>query len=314
MSDYLTIRFINAVFHEQLSEDAKVRLLNVETSDLKRQLRMDLLLEVCGRRFHLEGQSTENEIMTIRMFEYGMASAMDERQYEDYHLTLTFPKQAVIYLRDKVNTPDHLPVTVLFPDGQKVDYAIPTIRQLRYTPEELQKSGMSLLLPFQILRLESLAKQVSKKEEADIVLFTKRYEMLLDHVLWQMNQIYQSGMLSSDEYNRLLSILETLSDYTFKNRAVQKGVEEINMKKITFRYQEINREAKERAEREVRQEVQQQLVEKLMAKQYTKEEACEMLDMEVSEYDRYMEKKKLREQRADEEEEEEPCLTTGKCR
>ena len=57
-------------------------------------------------------------MMAIRMFEYDLAIALENRRRVGRKFYVEFPKSCVIYLRSTKNTPDVEEVKVLFPDGQ----------------------------------------------------------------------------------------------------------------------------------------------------------------------------------------------------
>ena len=60
------------------------------------------------KRYHIECQSTADNSMLVRIFEYDAQIALDSGNIADNVLTVTFPNSAVIFLRHTGKTPNEM--------------------------------------------------------------------------------------------------------------------------------------------------------------------------------------------------------------
>lgn len=100
LSNPTKIRLINSIFNIKLDNLTKIDVLNTEsviynTVDSKLEnMRADLLLKAGYKRLlHIEFQSTNDDLMGLRVFLYGLESAKAERKDK----ILKFPLSHVIY-------------------------------------------------------------------------------------------------------------------------------------------------------------------------------------------------------------------------
>ena len=121
----LIIPVINEVFHERYSGKEKV----VFSANFK-------IVGTKIKKYHLECQSTIDNSILVRMFEYGTQIALDEGEIKENVLTVTFPHSAVLYLRCSESTPDKMKIKMVTPGGE-VAYDIPLMKSQQYTIEEI---------------------------------------------------------------------------------------------------------------------------------------------------------------------------------
>ena len=108
-------------------------------------------------RYHLECQSTGDATMDRRMFEYDSQIALDDA------LVLSFPKSAVLFLRQTAGTPDNMQIRLKLHNTQKeVTLEIPILSIVNYTTDELFQKNLLILLPFHLFYYE---KQFPKMEQ-----------------------------------------------------------------------------------------------------------------------------------------------------
>ena len=89
-------------------------------------------------RYHLECQSTGDATMDRRMFEYDSQIALDDSEKLDNALVLSFPKSAVLFLRQAAHTPDKMQIRLKLHNTQKeVTLEIPILSIVNYTADEL---------------------------------------------------------------------------------------------------------------------------------------------------------------------------------
>ena len=166
LSPKALIRFINGLFGSNHPPGCEVRRLNTEQLDKNlRKLQPDEIVSVGGRTYLIEEQTTDDANMTIRVFEYGYAQALKEKETKGGIITLPFPRMVVIYLEAGSGTPETLTVRMRFPDGTEHDFNVRTLKLLEYTVEELAERGLAALLPFYIIRLRKAARHAKTEEE-----------------------------------------------------------------------------------------------------------------------------------------------------
>jgi hypothetical protein len=127
LSSKALIRLINGLFGSNHPPDSEVKRLNTEQIDesLKKRL-CDEIVSVAGQKYVIEEQTTGDSNMAIRIFEYGYAEALSDRETKDGVILLPFPRMIVIYLEAGRAVPDVLTVRMRFPDGSEHDFRVKT--------------------------------------------------------------------------------------------------------------------------------------------------------------------------------------------
>lgn len=128
---YLIIPVINEVFGEHYSGQEKIafspneHFLNQQGGNEEERI-TDTNFRIEGKetkKYHLECQSSTDNSMLVRFFEYDTQIALDEGEIKGNVLTLTLPHSAVLYLRHQASTPDGLSIRIVTPGGT-VEYSI----------------------------------------------------------------------------------------------------------------------------------------------------------------------------------------------
>lgn len=157
----LIIPVVNEIFGENYRGDEPIRFipnehfLNQQDASTKEKV-TDSCFEIQGtknKKYHMECQSTTDNHMVIRMFEYDAQIALDEGKVIGNTLTVTFPNSAVLFLRHNKNTPDAMTVEIKTPGGN-ISYKIPVLKAQTYTLDELFEKKLLLLIPFYIFSYE----------------------------------------------------------------------------------------------------------------------------------------------------------------
>jgi hypothetical protein len=151
LSDKALVCFINSLFGVNHPIDSPVIHLNTEQIDknLKKQ-QPDIVVSIGGKIYVIEEQTGPDKNMAIRVFEYGYAQALKDKEIKDGVIALPFPRMIVIYLEAGTITPDVLKIRLEFPDGTEHDFKVKTLKPLDYGVEELAEKGFAPLLPFYI--------------------------------------------------------------------------------------------------------------------------------------------------------------------
>ena len=143
----IMIPLINEVFGTSYAKDEPVTRLG-DNHHLTGRLETDACLMIGRKIYHCECESNpSNSVIMIRMFEYDVVVAMENREQLDGDYVITFPHSCVLYLRHNANTKEEGQMTVRMPDGQEVYYKVPIIKCQEYTKEEIFEKKLYVLLP-----------------------------------------------------------------------------------------------------------------------------------------------------------------------
>lgn len=219
---YLVVPLINEVFHTSYPEDVKIVHLRNEHQMEDGELITDARLLIGDKVYHIECQSVDDTTMSIRMFEYDLAIALENRRKVGRRFFVEFPRSCVIYLRTTRNTPDVEEVELLFPDGQVCVYRVPTVKLERYTKDSIFEKNLLLLLPFYVMRYEDAAHTIGEDSEK-LQGLLKEYEDIRINLEKELSTAGRSEL-----YTDLNKLIIRISNYIFREEEkVRKGVDEI---------------------------------------------------------------------------------------
>ena len=219
---YLVVPLINEVFHTSYPEDVKIVHLRNEHQMEDGELITDARLLIGDKVYHIECQSVDDTTMSIRMFEYDLAIALENRRKVGRRFFVEFPRSCVIYLRTTRNTPDVEEVELLFPDGQVCVYRVPTVKLERYTKGSIFEKNLLLLLPFYVMRYEDAAHTIGEDSEK-LQGLLKEYEDIRINLEKELSTAGRSEL-----YTDLNKLIIRISNYIFREEEkVRKGVDEV---------------------------------------------------------------------------------------
>ena len=226
----LLIPFVNEVFGEHFSNETPIifhpneHFINQTDGNLSERI-TDTCFEILGdipKKYHIECQSTADNSMLIRMFEYGAQIALDQGELKENILTVNFPNSAVLYLRCTKNTPDKIRVIINTPAG-KLNYEVAVVKIHSYTLEEIFHKKLLFLIPFYIFTHESLFSVYNDNEEQFKILKAE-YELIQA----KLETLSISGEITEYTKRILAELSVAVINYLAKNYAeVQKGVSNI---------------------------------------------------------------------------------------
>ena len=219
---YLVVPLINEVFHTSYPEDVKIVHLRNEHQMEDGELITDARLLIGDKVYHIECQSVDDTTMSIRMFEYDLAIALENRRKVGRRFFVEFPRSCVIYLRTTRNTPDVEEVELLFPDGQVCVYRVPTVKLECYTKDSIFEKNLLLLLPFYVMRYEDAAHTIGEDSEK-LQGLLKEYEDIRINLEKELSTAGRSEL-----YTDLNKLIIRISNYIFREEEkVRKGVDEV---------------------------------------------------------------------------------------
>ena len=172
------------------------------------------------KKYHLECQSSTDNSMAVRFFEYDTQSALEE--LKGNVLTVTFPHSAVLFLRCTAATPSRLKIRMVTPGGT-AEYGIQVMKAQQYTINEIFEKGLLLLIPFYIFSHEKQFVEY-EKDETKLKALQKEYEQIKNKLEDLLNQ----GAIS--EYTRCTIIdmsNKVLEHIAVKYHSVKEGVKSV---------------------------------------------------------------------------------------
>ena len=176
-------------------------------------------LQIQRKRYHIECQSTEDGSMIIRMFEYDVQLALENKEMTADTLTVRFPDSAIVSLRHSKNTPEVMTVKVQTPGG-RISYTVPVLKVKRYTINELFEKKLFFLIPFHIFAYEKDFKELEenkkklKQLEAEYASIRERLEIACQ--MGDLNRYAKAAILDMSR-----KVIEHLA---VKYKNVAKGV------------------------------------------------------------------------------------------
>ena len=217
---------INEVFGEDYRGDEEIHFypnehfIQGQDTSTKEKI-TDSCFQVIGirkKKYHLECQSTTDNKMTVRMFEYDTQIALDAREVVQGTLTVELPHSAVLYLRHNSRTPDAMTVRIKTPGGE-ISYQVLVMKTQQYTIDKIFEKRLLFLIPFYIFTHES--RFAEYENNAD------KREALRKEVMGIMEKLEQMALAGEiSEYEKC-----TIIDMT------RKVVE-----KITAKYENVRKE------------------------------------------------------------------------
>ena len=207
------------MFHTSYPEDVEITQLRNEHQQADGEVITDSCLLIGKKMYHIECQSTDDTTMAVRMIEYDFAIAIEYAAKQGRRYEIEFPRSCVLFLRSSGNTPDFLETNVIFPDGRKQMYRVPTVKMADYTAESIFEKNLLMLLPFYIMRYEKRAHDMRENPRLFQTLLNE-YEEIRVKLEKEL-----TGSGRSELYTDLIKLIVKISDYIFQDEEkIQKGI------------------------------------------------------------------------------------------
>ncbi|MCI9590487.1 MAG: hypothetical protein HFG42_08010 [Lachnospiraceae bacterium] len=226
----LIIPVINEIFGEHYSGREKItfspneHFLKQQDGNEEKRI-TDTSFRIEGKetkKYHLECQSSTDNSMLVRFFEYDTQIALDGGEIKGNILTVTLPHSAVLFLRHHASTPDSLKIRMVTPGGT-VEYDIHVIKSQQYTLEKIFEKNLLLLIPFYIFSHEAQFEEY-EKDKAKLKLLQAEYEGIKN----KLEELSATGTIS--EYTRC-TIMDmsnkVLEHIALKYNSVKEGVKAV---------------------------------------------------------------------------------------
>ena len=214
----MLIRFINQIFGKKFPLNSRIFFTDPNGVPAEgSELEMDLYFTICGETFHIEAQAYDDDMM-IRLIEYAFSNVHDKyEKIDSTHARYNMVNQAVVFLKDFDRTKDKLYITLVLPDKREIEYALPAVRALGYTPKELVENDMEILLPFQIIRLYRRAKNYHKHSEEAKKKFLTDFEKMINEIITTLDSLKKDKRVTNEEYRLMLEITRKIKDHIYNN-------------------------------------------------------------------------------------------------
>ena len=231
------------------------------------------------KRYNLECQSTKDQTIMLRLFEYDSQIALDHSVLKDDRLVVEFPQSALIYLRSNEHTPDEMILEIRTPEGQSVSYCVPVMKLQSYELQELFDKKLWFLLPFHSFCYESRLKESESNEE-------KRRELsdIFREMRTRMDDLCSCGQMNEYQKYRIIFCARMVAEKLMeKYPNVRKEVLDVMGGKV------VECEADWILQRGIQQGMQQ-MIEKMLHKHRTPEEIADFCDCDLREVEAVQEK------------------------
>ena len=166
----------------------------------------DSYIQIGGKKYHIECQSTTDGTMIIRMFEYDAQIAIDSAEIDGNRLTVKFPNSAVLYLRSNSTTPDIMQVQIETPGGS-ISYEVHVIKINNYTIDDIFDKELYFYIPFYIFTFEPSFGIIEKDKE--------RLEQLKDQyndIVHRLEKACKAGKITEYQKRTILDISSIVLD------------------------------------------------------------------------------------------------------
>ena len=173
-------------------------------------------------KYIFECQSTADDTLLIRIFEYITQEALDSGKILKHKLIVTIPNAAVLFLRTKKDTPDAMNIVINTPGGS-VNFDVPIMKVNSYSLAQIFDRDLYFLLPFYIFNLE---KNFSKYENdpAELEKLKREYADFMA----RLEKAVKDGKIFTHDRRTILEMSKkVLENIAAKYNNIQKEVKEI---------------------------------------------------------------------------------------
>lgn len=226
----LIIPVINETFHEEYSGDEEIIFFpNEHFLNRKDGVEEERITDTCfivkgniTKKYHWECQSTDDNRMMVRIFEYDTQIALDDGEVTGDMLTVEFPNSAILYLRSDWKTPDIMKICIRTSGGEMI-YEVPVLKVQIYSIQEIFDKRLLFLIPFYIFTHEGKFSEYDKDE--------RKLEALMDEYEYIKNMLEElCNNTVIDEFTKCTIIdmsNKVLEHLTGNHDRVKEGVKSV---------------------------------------------------------------------------------------
>ena len=179
----------------------------------------DSIFLIGDKLYHIECQSTNDRTMVIRMVQYDFQIAFESIEKDIIPPVIQLPQSCVLYIRKNDAIPAELHAILRAPDGQEMNYRVPTINVQDFTQDEIFEKDLLMFLPYYILRYEPRLDTIEKDSD-QIRHLADDMQVLCERLLQEPLISRRAGM-----YNDLIALMQRVSDHVLRKQ--QTTMEEV---------------------------------------------------------------------------------------
>ena len=213
---YLLIPLINEVFGTTYSDKEPIVQIRNEHFEKGKEIISDAILRINECTYHIECQSSDNDIMVVRMIEYDFSIALESIQgNKDGTFDMYFPKSCVVYLRKSDALSRKAVLNIHFSDNAVYQYKMNTICVQDYTCDEIFQKKLLMFLPFFILRYNKLQDEV-RTDENNLTDLLQEYETIYNNL-----SDYCSNADKAECFTNLIDLINRINNYFIKSTKIK---------------------------------------------------------------------------------------------
>jgi len=253
------VHLINALFDKSYPVDSKVSFEKTESVQ-KQENKLkpyypDMILNLAGNNFAIEFQIGDDEIIGLRIFEYGFRHAYNHKRiYENGGLIdLYIPESCVIFWESSEKTPDK--ITLRFQD--KTDktlfcYEVKVFKMAEQSLRTLEEKRLLVLLPFCLLqfRKELKGKQISTEKRKTIAELEKQ---LIENLETILTRSVEKGYINNTDCIRILESIALMHKELYDEYEEFQEATMVLENRVGFRLKELETEWRDREKKLVAQ-------------------------------------------------------------
>ena len=173
-------------------------------------------------KYIFECQSTADDTLIIRIFEYITQEALDSGKVINYRLIVTIPNATVLFLRSNKNTPNAMNIVINTPGGS-VNFDVPVMKIKSYSLAQIFEKDLYFLLPFYIFNLEKNFPNY-ENDPAELLILKREYADFMA----RLEKAVKDGKIFTHDRRTILEMSKkVLENIAAKYNNVQKEVKEI---------------------------------------------------------------------------------------
>jgi hypothetical protein len=175
----------------------------------------------------IECQSTSDNTIIIRVFQYISSFAIEGGEIEGNTLSIHIPAAGILFLRSTRNTPDQMNIRISAV-GSSMEFTVPVLKVKDYNLTSIFKEKLFFLLPFYLFNYENRFSLYDVDGDARNQLMNEIKEMVRG-----LDDLTESGELSYFERATIILIFKLVVENLARNHEhILKGVDHIMGGKI----------------------------------------------------------------------------------
>jgi len=246
------VYLINTLFKRDYPVDSPVRFEKIDSvrnqGNKLISYRADMVLNVAGNDFGMEFQINDDEIIGLRIFEYGFRHAYNNKRICDNGklIILNIPKTCVIFWESTEETPDKIVLRLQGETPEETfDYDVKVFKMLEQSLETLEEKRLLILLPFCLLkfRKELQDKKTDTEKRKVIAELEKQLVEELEAVLLRS---IEKGCISGTDCIRILESIALMHKELYDKYQEFQEATMVLENRVGFRLKELEIEWRDR--------------------------------------------------------------------